>query len=324
VLHETAGGEIVDMTPLVSIVVPVYNAAATVTQAIGSLLQQTYRHFEIIVVDDGSTDESSTVVRRIQDSRLRFFQRDHQGVVGALRFGCAQARGAYIARLDADDATHERRVGAQVEYLEGRPEIGLLGTWAVFETEDGMVENFTPPTSDAALRRYLLWDSPFVQSSVMFRTAVYQQAGGYAEKLHEDYWLWIRMARLCKLAVLPEVFVRHRLRRASLSGRLPRHSALGERLRCQWEAARTLGPWYAGLPALALSASAYVLALLGGEVEAAIRRRLGNRTRRLRGFRDEGSTQDGMSIRPRSFPDDDGQPGGSTKEAESTPPAGPR
>jgi len=267
----------------------VYNAAGTVELAISSPLRQIHEHLEIVAVDDGSTDESPTIISRIHDSRLKLLRQDHQGLVGTLGLGCTQARGEYIARLDADDAAHERRIAAQVKHLEGCPEIGVLGTWAAIETEGGMVQTFAPPTSDAALRRYLLWDNPFVHSSVMFRPAVYQNAGGYSEGPNEDYRLWIRMARFCKLAELPEVLVTHRVRSASLSRAMQRRSALQARLQCQWEAASTLGPWHAAFPALAVTAIAYLLALLGGGLEPALRRLAGRRASHLRGFRDASS-----------------------------------
>lgn len=262
---------------------PVYNAAGTVAQAINSLLRQTHGDFEIVVVDDGSTDESPAIVGGTKDPRLRLFRNDHRGLVGALCFGCAQARGKYIARLDADDAAQEQRIAAQVMHLEGHQEIGVLGTWATVETDDGTMQIFDPPTTDSALRRYLLWDNPFIHSSVMFRSAAYKDAGGYTEGPNEDYRLWIGMARFCKLAVLPETMVTHRVRDDSLSREMPRRRALQARLRCQWEAATTLGPWRAALPALAIGAGAYMMALAGGGLDPAIRKLVRRKASRLRG-----------------------------------------
>jgi len=132
-------------------------------------------------------------------------------------------------------------MAAQVTYLEEHAEVGLLGTWAKIVSEEGEEGTFEPPVADPALRRYLLWDSPFIHSSVMFRRAAFLEAGGYPEGLAEEYRLWIRMARSWKIAMLPEGLVTHRIHRASYTRRQRRAAAIGGRFKAQWEAARTLG-----------------------------------------------------------------------------------
>ncbi len=272
-------------TPLVSVVVPVFNAEETVGMAIQSLVRQTYSYLEIVIVDDGSTDASAAAISKIKDARIRVLQQGHQGLVRALRLGCAEARGEYLARLDADDVAHTRRMGTQIEYLEKHPEVGLLGTWARIERQDGAVQIFAPPADDPMLRRYLLRDNPFVHSSVMVRRAALEEAGGYSAGANEDYRLWIRIARSWKLGVLTEALVAHRIRSASLSRHTGRRATLRARLRCQWEAARLLGPWYAALPALAATMAAYALTFTGGGVETRLHRFAGATAARSRGFR---------------------------------------
>lgn len=273
-------------TPLVSVVMPVYNAAATVEAAVRSLLAQTHEHLEILVVDDGSVDGSPDLVAGLRDSRIRLVRQEHRGLVATRNHGCALAQGAYIAPLDADDLSHPRRIAAQLEYLEGHPGVGLVGTWARLVSDEQEEGTFHPPVSDPALRRYLLWDSPFVHSAVMFRRAALQGAGGYPEGLAEDYRLWIRIARSWKIANLPEVLVTHRIHRASYTRTQRRAAALKGRLAAQWEAARWLGPWYAAAPALGVTCAAYLLALGGGRVEANVRKLARGRFSRRRGFSD--------------------------------------
>jgi len=265
---------------------PVYNGADTVEEAVRSLLAQSYERLEILVVDDGSTDASVAIVAGIQDSRIKLLRRDHQGLVKTLNHGCAQAQGEYIARLDADDVAYECRVAAQVEYLEGHSDVGLLGTWAKIVSEDGEEETFEPPVSDRALRRHLLWDNPFIHSSVMFRRVAFQEAGGYPEGLAEEYRLWIQMARSWKIGVLPEMLVRHRIHQASYTRRQRRAAALRGRFKAQWEAARTLGPWQHAIPALGVTGGAYLLAVLGGRPETTVRSLVRGLSRRSRGFRE--------------------------------------
>ena len=272
--------------PLVSVVMPVYDAGDTVDVAVRSLLSQNYEPMEVLVIDDGSTDTTAAVVSSIHDSRVRLLRRDHQGLVKTLNYGCAQARGEYIARLDADDVAHERRIAAQVDYLQEYSDVGLLGTWAKIVSAEGEAGTFEPPVSDAALRRYLLWDNPFVHSSVMFRRAAFQEAGSYPEGLAEEYRLWIRMARSWKLAVLPEPLVTHRIHRVSYTRRQRRAASLGGRFRAQWEAARTLGPLHEAVPALAVTGGSYLLALLGGQTESTLRGLVRGVSRRARRFRE--------------------------------------
>ncbi len=280
--------------PRVSIVMPVHNAAGTVEAAIRSLLNQTFDRLEIVVVDDGSADESRAVVEGIRDARVILVRQQHQGIVAALNSGCAHARGEYLARLDADDVAHVRRIVSQATYMDEHPNVGLLGSWAMFESESGRPGTFAPPSSDAALRRYLLRDNPFVHSTVMFRRAAFDRAGGYREGMNEDYRLWVRIARSWQIAVLPQVLVTHRVRGASLSRQMRRTDALRGRLSCQWEAASILGPWPMALPALGVTAGALLLALAGVGPKSDAGRAARTITGRMRGFR-EGSSGDGRA-----------------------------
>jgi GT2 family glycosyltransferase len=271
---------------LVSVVMPAYNAAATIEPALRSLLGQTYEPLEIIVVDDGSSDVTADVAAGLGDPRVMLLRQSHGGLVKALNDGCARAQGEYIARLDADDLSHERRIAAQVAFLSDHPDVGLVGTWAAIRGGDGAEQTLAPPTANEALRRYLLWDNPFVHSSVMFRRAAFQDACGYPEDSNEDYRLWIRIARSWKIGMIPEVLVTHRIRSASLSRTMHRADALLARLRVQWEAVRALGSWYRAIPALGTTAGAYLLARVGGDLESRIRRLVGARSGRWRGLRD--------------------------------------
>jgi GT2 family glycosyltransferase len=210
----------------------------------------------------------------VADPRIKVVRQEHRGVVPTLTRGCAEAAGEYVARLDADDVAYPGRIAAQVAYLERHGEIGVLGTWASMRDEDGRTWSFEPPSTDPALRQYLLHDNPFVASAAMFRRQAYLDAGGYAEGPNEDYRLCIRIARAWQLAVLPEVLVMHRVRRASYSGSIPRRAALRARLAAQWDAARTLGPWYRAIPALAVTCGAYVLSIVGGAPERWVRSRI--------------------------------------------------
>ncbi len=194
--------------PRVSVVLPVYNGAAYLARSITSVLQQTYSDLELIVVDDGSTDDTARVLRSITDPRLRVLSQANCGLPRALNAGLAQCRGEYVARQDHDDLSMPTRFAEQVAYLDAHPGCGLLGTRAHIHEGDLAVGRFHDhPCSDAALRFFLLFDNPFVHSSVMMRRSTLAQLGGYAtdpaRQPPEDYELWSRFSRIAELANLP-------------------------------------------------------------------------------------------------------------------------
>jgi glycosyltransferase involved in cell wall biosynthesis len=269
---------------------PVYNAQETVEEAVRSLMQQTYADLEILVVDDGSTDRSCATIERLRDPRIRLVRQPHGGICQARNRGCSEARGEYLAVLDSDDVAQARRIQAQVDYLDRHPAVGLIGTHARFVSDDGQEWFFTPPAEDRALRRYLLWDNPFVHSSVMLRRQALGAVGGYTQGVvaNEDYRLWIQVARSWKLGMIPEVLVTYRVRRASASRAAHRRLALRGRLAAQWMAARLLGPWYLAVPALAATTLAYALSHLAGLRGPVLTTDLRSAAERLRGFRRRG------------------------------------
>ena len=118
--------------PIVSIVMPAYNSAKFIVQTVQSMLTQTLRDFEFIVVNDGSTDDTLKILQELaqRDPRIQVVDEGKRGFVGSLNRGCALARGTYIARMDADDISLPQRLEKQVQFLETHPHISLCGTWA--------------------------------------------------------------------------------------------------------------------------------------------------------------------------------------------------
>src|SRR5215831_13102998 len=117
--------------PCVSVVLPVYNGEKYLAEALDSILQQTFNDYELIVIDDGSTDRSSAIIESYvkKDRRVIVHRQDNCGLIMSLNQGSSLARGKYIARMDADDVSLPQRLEKQLDYLEQRPDIGLLGTW---------------------------------------------------------------------------------------------------------------------------------------------------------------------------------------------------
>ena len=245
------------MTSLVSVLIPAYNEESYIGEAVESILLQTYRDFEVLVIDDGSNDGTLEHLRLIKDERLRILRQHHQGLVAALNLGLRCARGDIIARLDADDIALPTRLEKQVRFLKENPDVALVGSFAVYRDVDGKEYVVSFPPSDEGIRRYLLRDDPFVHSSVAFRRDVISEVGPYSTKyLAEDYELWVRIAAKYKLAIIPEPLVVHRVRPTSVSGTWRHSTAVWERLRVQMLAARSLGQVHL--------ASLYILRSLGG------------------------------------------------------------
>jgi hypothetical protein len=194
----------------------VYNRAEFVGEAIESIVGQSFPDFELIVVNDGSTDGSGEIIERYTraDARLRAFDQPNRGLVYTANRGCALARGKYIARLDADDVAISSRLERQVEFLERRPEIAVLGGgWYVLGKGGAGHAAFLPPEDDRTIRERLPRGNCLAQSTVMMRTDVFRAVGGYRQAFPpaEDYDLWLRISERYQLANLPYPLVYYRV-----------------------------------------------------------------------------------------------------------------
>ncbi len=248
------------MTPAVSVLMSVHNGAPWVADAVRSVLAQTAGDLELIVIDDGSTDATPEILGRVSDPRLRVLRQARLGLTLSLSRALGLARGALVARLDADDVALPERFARQRAFLAAHPDIGLLGTGAREVDAAGReVALVVPPADDAAIRRALIRRNPFVHSSVMARREAVLRAGGYDATLPvaQDYDLWMRLAAVTRLANLPEPLVTRRL----VPGRVSA-ARDGDRLRAEarvrWRAVRggAYPPWdavFALRPLLALA-----------------------------------------------------------------------
>lgn len=210
------------MEPVVSIVLPVYNCPHYVGQAIESMLAQTWPHFELIIIDDGSTDHTPEVLQRYCDPRIRLVRQTNRGLAATLNRGIELTRGRYIARQDQDDFSLAERLAKQVAHLDARPSCALVGTWAEIRREDALTgRQHRHPADNASLQYELLLNNPFVHSSVMIRRAALDRVGAYtidpARQPPEDYELWSRIAREYEVSNVPEVLHVYREIQGSMS-----------------------------------------------------------------------------------------------------------
>ncbi len=205
----------------ISVVMPARDAAGTIARAVASVRGQTWREWELIVVDDGSTDGTREAVETAAggDPRVTVVTRGPEGIVGALKAGIAAARGELIARMDADDEMYPERLDAQAEFL-GRKEnsaVGLVGGLVEFGGDRvanagyaGHVDwiNGLVTPEEIALNRFV--ESPLAHPSVMFRRECWERWGGYRDgAFPEDYELWLRwMEAGVRMAKVPRVLLR--------------------------------------------------------------------------------------------------------------------
>jgi glycosyltransferase involved in cell wall biosynthesis len=223
------------MTPRISVLLPVRDGAAFLREALDSVLAQTLRDFELIVVDDGSEDATPAILASVRDARLRVIRQEPAGLVAALRRALAEARGDVLARMDADDVSLPERLGRQLHALEADERVAVVG--CAIETIDeggGVTGSWSLPADDAALRRRLLLRNPFTHGAVLLRRSAVEAAGGYQEGYgaNEDYDLWRRIARDWRLGAVPEVLYRYRVHPAAVTKtRVEERIAARERLR---------------------------------------------------------------------------------------------
>jgi len=204
-----------ELTPRVSVLLPFRNAATTLDAAIASIVAQTSTGWEVLLIDNASTDESTDIAKQwvAKDDRIRLIEEPSVGIAHALNTGLAHTQGRYIARMDADDISHPERFAKQVEYLEAHPEIGVLGTQTTFSTtvekSSGMRwftrwQNAILTSHDHYVKRFV--DAPLAHPTVMFRRELVEQHGGYdIGPLPEDHELWLRwMDAGVRFAKLPK------------------------------------------------------------------------------------------------------------------------
>lgn len=244
--------------PAISVLIAVRDGGRFIDASLASLAGQTFRDFEIVLVDNGSRDGSALLLARWaeREPRLRLFRRERPGIAASLNFAAAQARAPLLAKLDADDLAHPRRLELQHRAMAARPGIGVLGSAAEVIDGAGRRLGFVrPPLGHYELRERLREACPLVHSSVMMRADLFRSAGGYREGLGvaEDYDLWTRLAETGELAAMPEILCSYRIHGDSLTSRRPARMALAGYCVAAAAEARRRGetePFIQGVPAL--------------------------------------------------------------------------
>ncbi|MBI5326761.1 MAG: glycosyltransferase [Deltaproteobacteria bacterium] len=211
--------------PKVTVLMSVYNDERYVSQAIESILKQTFTDFEFLIINDGSTDSTSCILEQYaqKDNRIKVVHQENIGLTKSLNKGLKIAVGEYIARMDADDISLMHRLQRQVELLDEHSDIAVLGSWAQIIDEKGdVVSEYCPALSPVLLRWRLLFGNCLLHSTVMFRKDVIIRAGGYPEDcmIAQDYDLWAKLAFVAEIYQLSAVLIQYRQNKKAISFRL--------------------------------------------------------------------------------------------------------
>lgn len=199
--------------PLVSVCITAYNREEFIQVAINSVLRQTYQNFEIIVIDDGSTDNTVLKIEKFKDSRIKLFRNDkNRGVVYSRNHYLEKATGEYIAVLDSDDIWHPEKLNLQMSFFDRNPSYIMCGAFAeIFYSDKKEKTKWKYPITDEGIRVRLLWGSAFVHSSLIFKRKIIKDNNiRYRKESAEDYNFIREMAKFGKVCNLDTFLVKYR------------------------------------------------------------------------------------------------------------------
>jgi glycosyltransferase involved in cell wall biosynthesis len=205
--------------PLVSIIMPVFNSADYLNEAIDSILEQTFKNFEFLIFNDGSTDKSLEIIKSYNDTRIRSFSsKVNNGYVIHLNKGIELAKGKYIARMDADDISLPTRLRDQVYFMENNSEIGMCGSWVEKIGIKNCLSKVSTEHEEIVMQQ--LFFPAFFHPSVMFRKTILKE---YKIRYNtnflyaEDYEIFVRLSNVTRLANIPKVLLKYRVHENSVT-----------------------------------------------------------------------------------------------------------
>ena len=212
------------MNPEISVVMSAYNADAHIDTSIQSILKQSFKDFEFLIINDGSTDQTLNKIKKFAkvDSRITLINQENAVLTKSLIKAIGLSNGRYIARMDADDISSTNRLSLQLSYLRKYPNVEMIGSSVIIIDPSGrQLSKKKLPRSDATIKKRLLYGNQFVHGSVIFSKDVYFSAGGYDENFlySQDYDLWLRIAKISQCANLPDYLYYLRVHDHSISNK---------------------------------------------------------------------------------------------------------
>lgn len=211
------------MSPAVSVLLPVYNAEAYLAAAVESILHQSFTDFELLIIDDGSTDGSLSILQTYaaQDTRIRLISRENQGLIATLNQMVEAAKGEFLARMDADDIATPNRLKLQVAFLQQHPEVVCVGgAFDLIDSQSRTVAFIPMPENNDEIQQMILMGRTIINHPcALIRRSALQQIGGYdaSMKTVEDLDMLLRIGEVGQLANLPDVVLQYRFHSNSVS-----------------------------------------------------------------------------------------------------------
>lgn len=205
--------EVKERDPQISVIMPVFNGEKHLNEAVDSILDQTFRDFEFIIINDGSVDNTSKILDSYSDGRIRLVQRENRGFAYSLNEAIQLAEGKYIARMDADDVALENRLQLQYEFMESYPGVDILGGQADIIDEDGrLIGEMRKPISWPNISKYIKYACPLCHPTYFVREHVYDIIKGYRNiPPVDDYdFLFRALEKGCVMRNLPEKILKYR------------------------------------------------------------------------------------------------------------------
>ncbi len=184
---------------IVSVIMSVYNGARYLRDSIDSILHQTFQHFELVIINDGSTDDTVKILEEINDHRIVLLNQENLGLTKSLNRGARISNGKYIARQDADDISLPNRLEQQVKFLNENPDIGFVGgSYLLIDENSSQLKIIEVKNNPPLLKTTLLKRNIFAHGSCMFRKDLFNDIGGYREEFRyaQDIDLWLRMSEV--------------------------------------------------------------------------------------------------------------------------------
>lgn len=211
-------------SPQVSLIMPVYNCQDYIYESISSILSQTFQNFELIIVNDGSTDNTEQVIGSFSDSRIVYLKIPNSGIGAALNFAIENANSDFLCRIDSDDICYNNRLQIQYDFMLKNPEIDFVGANADVITECGEYIYTTNQQwkSHSEIENVIFDLNPFIHPTVFYRKKIFEKIGGYYENrngIYEDYNFHFRVVKNFKTVNIDEVVIKYRLRSTSFSVR---------------------------------------------------------------------------------------------------------
>jgi len=207
--------------PKVTVLMPAYNAGKYIGEAIASVLEQSFTDFELLIINDGSTDDTEKIIRSFKDPRIVLISQENKGVSAALNLGLSHARANYIARFDADDICLPNRLKVQYDFITAYPEYTIIGSAVEYMDADGHYIFTHHPEGhlNEEIQQLKYTICPFIHSSVFYKKDAVVNNGGYNEHAYtyEDHFLWVNILKNEKACNLSQALIKVRLNPESIT-----------------------------------------------------------------------------------------------------------